>query len=256
MGKCDIIVPIFNGERTIISCLDSINAQNHKYIGKVIIVNDGSIDSTANLVTQFIKSSDLTVDFVNLQTNKGVAHARNIGIEKSQSDWLAFLDADDIWSPDKLDVQFEVIKRKKCAATCSGAHFSRSLLQKLDEIKFYENKKFETANLTRDDFLKSNPVIMSSLIVRRDKIRCEFRAEHHEDYIFCIENSIFNSLTYISSPLIIKRLTPRSLSANLFKSFLATNKIKYIYLKQSIIKIIATLPFYIIQASLRRLTLK
>jgi glycosyltransferase involved in cell wall biosynthesis len=253
MEKCDIIIPVFNGEGTILSCLKSISAQNRKHIGKVIIISDGSTDNTNTIITRFIHESDLMFDFVCLQKNTGVANARNIGLKKCQSKWIAFLDADDIWLSNKLDIQFKALNLTKSTTICSDAYFSRKQFQNIDKIELNEINSVGILNLTENDFLKANPVIMSSLLIRRDQVKVNFRDEHHEDYIFCIENRVFDSLTYVTSKLLAKKITPNSLSSRIFKSFLATNIIKYNYLNQSILKIIFTLPFYIIQATRRRL---
>ena len=90
------IVPAFNAEKFIGESLDSIYAQSYTQI-EVIVVDDGSTDNTAHNVQQYRPE----VKYV-YQDNSGPAQARNLGIERSNGDMLAFLDADDLWHPEKL----------------------------------------------------------------------------------------------------------------------------------------------------------
>lgn len=93
-----VIIPVFNGARYIAAALDSVFNQNYNNI-EVIVVNDGSTDNSENI----IKSYDIRYL---KQENLGVAVARNNGIKLSKGEFLAFLDQDDVWQPDKLSLQY------------------------------------------------------------------------------------------------------------------------------------------------------
>lgn len=105
-----VIIPAYNAESHIVECLQSIVEQTKKDIAiEIVIINDGSRDNTHNIVLSFI-SQHPTVDFNYIvKPNGGVSSARNMGIACSKYDWIAFLDSDDIWLPNKLEKQFSFI---------------------------------------------------------------------------------------------------------------------------------------------------
>jgi len=94
------IVPVFNGERYVREALESILAQTHRPL-EIIVADDGSSDGTGAIVAGFGES----VRYVK-QGNKGPATARNLGLSLATGDFVAFLDADDLWHPEKLERQF------------------------------------------------------------------------------------------------------------------------------------------------------
>ena len=93
------IVPTFNGERYLPETLDSIFAQTYPSL-EVIVADDGSTDGTAALVASYRRR----IRYLR-QDNQGPAAARNLGISAAQGEFIAFLDADDLWHPDKLERQ-------------------------------------------------------------------------------------------------------------------------------------------------------
>lgn len=109
-----VIIPAYNSENTIEKALDSLRNQTKpELIREVIVINDGSADATADKVEQYKKreSCNLNIILYN-QQNAGVAAARNAGIRMATADYLAFLDSDDCWAPEKLEWQEKNLKRK------------------------------------------------------------------------------------------------------------------------------------------------
>jgi len=90
------IVPVFNGERYLRETLDSILAQTYRSI-EVIVADDGSTDDTARVV----ESYGQTIRYIK-QDNAGASAARNLGLSAARGEFVAFLDADDLWHPEKL----------------------------------------------------------------------------------------------------------------------------------------------------------
>jgi glycosyltransferase involved in cell wall biosynthesis len=95
------VVPVYNGECYLAEALDSIFAQTYRPL-EVIVVDDGSTDGTAALLASF--GQRITALH---QANAGHAVARNRGVGAAQGEYLAFLDADDLWHPEKLARQVE-----------------------------------------------------------------------------------------------------------------------------------------------------
>ena len=106
----DVTVTRDNSAGYICESIDSVLEQTYAE-WELWVVDDGSTDNTAEVVKKF---KDRRIHYVKQATNKGVAAARNLGIEKSQGRFLAFLDSDDIWLPEKLEKQLAFINRKKC----------------------------------------------------------------------------------------------------------------------------------------------
>ncbi|MEZ5491598.1 MAG: glycosyltransferase family A protein [Gammaproteobacteria bacterium] len=105
-NNISVIIPTFNRARVLARALDSVFAQLLLPM-EVVVVDDGSTDSTAELV----RGNYPTVRYIK-QLNQGVSSARNTGVANSQGRWLAFLDSDDEWLPDKLKKQMAAIEQE------------------------------------------------------------------------------------------------------------------------------------------------
>ena len=143
-----IIIPAFNAEKTIFDCLDSVEKQTFRDF-EVLIINDGSIDRTGDLIAEFSLSSSLKIITLN-QNNLGVSVARNGGMSIAKGLWIAFLDADDEWSSNKLLRQYEIITANPeidfLGTTRNDEIHSRFYFKKFDyltkisyKILFYKN---------------------------------------------------------------------------------------------------------------------
>jgi glycosyltransferase involved in cell wall biosynthesis len=101
-----VIIPVFNGERFIVDAVSSALSQTHSPM-EVIVVDDGSKDETWRILEQLAgKCPALTI---HTQPNRGVAHARNAALELATGDFVAFLDADDQWLPEKVELQLKIL---------------------------------------------------------------------------------------------------------------------------------------------------
>src|SRR5262249_39213835 len=101
-----VVLPAYNAERTIAASLASIAAQTVTEL-EVIVVDDGSTDDTIRVA----KSTDRGDLRVISQANAGHAAARNTGVSAARGRYVAFLDADDLWLPEKLERQMDEIRR-------------------------------------------------------------------------------------------------------------------------------------------------
>jgi glycosyltransferase involved in cell wall biosynthesis len=94
------IIPVYNGGRFLRAALESVFAQTYRPF-EVIVVDDGSVDDSGVIAQSF---PDVRYIY---QTNQGVAAARNNAIEAARGEFLAFLDQDDLWTPEKLNLQMD-----------------------------------------------------------------------------------------------------------------------------------------------------
>ncbi len=126
-----VVIPTFNRAHSLGRALDSVLAQTLP-LRQIIVVDDGSTDSTADLVAGYPGVSYLR------QENRGVSAARNLGIRHCDCDWVALLDSDDEWLPEKLQIQFEAL-----------AHEPKHRLIHCDEIWIRNGRRVNPANRHR-----------------------------------------------------------------------------------------------------------
>jgi glycosyltransferase involved in cell wall biosynthesis len=98
-----VIIPVYNGEQYLAEALDSVFAQEYRPL-EVIVVNDGSTDGSADLARSYAGVRYLE------QVNQGPAAARNRGIAASAGEFIAFLDHDDVWAPNKLSIEVALLR--------------------------------------------------------------------------------------------------------------------------------------------------
>ena len=103
-----VIIPVYNAQTTVISALQSVSNQTYKYF-EVIVVDDGSTDKSQMVIEDYIRDNpNLKITFVKKE-NGGVSTARNIGLRCASGEFVAFLDADDVWLVNKLERQAQIL---------------------------------------------------------------------------------------------------------------------------------------------------
>ncbi len=116
-----VIIPSFNRRHTLARAIESVLAQQHAP-HEIIVVDDGSTDDTA----QWLRSQYSQLNIIS-QTNKGVSAARNTGIKNATGEWIALLDSDDCWFPQKLSVQLQLLQQQPDVRLChSEEHWIRA----------------------------------------------------------------------------------------------------------------------------------
>lgn len=106
--EIDAVIPVFNGEAYIVRALQSVQSQTIP-VSHIIVADDGSTDGTVQAVEDLMRTDDRIVCLK--LSDAGVSAARNAGIAASSAPLIAFLDADDIWLPEKLERQMEAFER-------------------------------------------------------------------------------------------------------------------------------------------------
>ena len=112
IGNISVVIPTFNRRQTIGRSIDSVLNQT-LFPSEIIVVDDGSTDGTSD----YIQSNFPSIRLLQ-QTNKGVSSARNMGIRSSNSDWVALLDSDDEWFPQKLEKQVMTLSQSPDIKFC------------------------------------------------------------------------------------------------------------------------------------------
>ena len=161
MSKPDIsiIVPVYNVERYLDECLDSLLEQTHRNI-EIICVNDGSTDSSLRILERRA-SEDGRIRVIS-QENAGVAHSRNIALDAAQGDYVLFVDSDDY-----IDV-------RTCELLLSNAHETDA------DIVVFGGKTFPTmhwadASFASRDAVYKNDSIQALLTSRAARLLCAIK---------------------------------------------------------------------------------
>lgn len=179
-----VITPVYQGERCILQTLQSVLKQTYPYF-ELIVVDDGSTDSTLHLLNKYVRDPRVKIFS---QKNQGTATARNLGIQKAKGDYIAFLDADDLWLPEKLAHDMETIQ--KCGKPASIIY---SWYYAIDEQNRLVNISYPyrlAGNIYNTSLLRDNLLIPSITTLHRsiiDKIGGFDTQIYHEDKPFFIK---------------------------------------------------------------------
>lgn len=117
--EVSVIIPTYNRAASIGDSVNSVLNQTFQNF-EIIIVDDGSTDETEVTVSAF---SDTRIKLISHESNKGAATARNTGIRASRGNFIAFLDSDDRWLPDKLKIQTDYLKISPEIGSCSTGYY-------------------------------------------------------------------------------------------------------------------------------------
>jgi len=174
-GRVSVVMPAYNAAATLSSSMQSVLAQSHADI-ELLVVDDGSRDASRELARAAALSDGRVVPMP-LARNGGVAAARNAGIEAATGQYIAFLDSDDRWHPDKLRLQLE-------AMASSGAAVAYTAYQRIDESDHALSLVRPPASVTYADMLKCNHIGNLTGLYDRRLGELRFPKTGHEDYVF------------------------------------------------------------------------
>ena len=226
-----IVMPAYNAVKYIHRAVESVLRQTYTD-WELLIVDDGSADGTEQLIQNLIEM-DERIKLVKNRENIGVAETRNRGVELAKGEWIAFLDSDDIWHPDKLQEQLELYQRNRTPFIFTGSGF----MDASGELLNYELSVPETIGYR--ELLKQNVISCSSVLIRKElaqKYPMEHSEKMHED--FAVWLSILKQehikAAGVNKPLLIYRISEKSKSGNKWKASVMTFRV-YRYIGLSIL---------------------
>ncbi len=210
-----VIMPAWNAAKTIDSAIASVVAQTHCR-WELIVIDDGSADGTVQIVREW-EARDSRVKLLKNRENQGVSRARNRGVSRARYPFIAFLDSDDAWLPEKLELQLAELDRHPEAAICCTAtafldhrgHPLRHIFRVPD-------------SLTYRDLLPQNQICCSSVLARAEYVRRFPMVPDpgiHEDYALWLSIlSVTSRAVGIDRALTVYRVNPAGKSGNKFRS--------------------------------------
>lgn len=216
-----VIVPSYNSEKTVVETIGSVLQQTLTDF-ELIVINDGSTDATLSLLNE-IDDSRLKVFSIK---NGGVANARNIGIEKAKGGYLTFLDADDLWTVDKLEAQVKALQRHPNA----GVAYSWTRAMDGGGELFYDANASSfsgdvLAQLLLENFIASGSNIMVTRQAAASVEPFDGSTNPCEDWDYVLRLAREWDFVAVSKPQILYRQTAGSLSTNLKKMEMACAKV-------------------------------
>lgn len=210
-----IIMPAYNAEKYISEAIESVLAQTYDD-WELLVINDCSTDNT-QLIAENYARIDNRVRILNNEVNKGVAGTRNVGIDNATTEWVAFLDSDDMWSADKLEKQLAFIENhSEAKLVFTASAFISEEGQSIDYILHVPER------INRKELLKQNLISCSSTMIKRELLVENPMPEArsiHEDYATWLRILETEPYAYgIDEPLLIYRLSAASKSGNKLKA--------------------------------------
>jgi glycosyltransferase involved in cell wall biosynthesis len=220
MKKVSVIIPTFNRFNYLKNAVQSVLNQSHNNL-EIIIINDGSTQPEYYSDIKTI-SSDKTIIIHMGQNSSHVvgdvgraAYTRNIGLKIASGDYIAFLDDDDIWLPNKLETQLKHMEKTKCEMSCTEAYLGSGIFhieKKYEKYitehynQFYKSIGiFNIPDIWNKKFLeKHNSCICSSVLISKNviqKIGMMPYIKVGEDYAYWLKALNHTNCAFINTPL-------------------------------------------------------
>jgi glycosyltransferase involved in cell wall biosynthesis len=221
MSLISVIIPVYNGEKTIRETIESVLNQTFRNF-ELIILNDGSQDSTLEVVSSI---QDFRLKVFS-HPNAGLAASRNRGTFHAVGEYISFIDADDLWTPDKLETQLKALQDNPEAAV------AYSWTNYIDESgQFLRRGGYLTANgdvyakLLVVDFLEngSNPLIRRQALIQVGGFDESLPAA--EDWDILLRLAAQYSFVAVPHPQILYRVSANSMSAHVVRQETACLKV-------------------------------
>lgn len=212
-GLVSVITPVYNCEKYIDRTLQSVFAQTYENI-EIVLVDDQSTDTSAEIIKQYQEFHPEIVYFLQPK-NMGAGHARNKALELARGQYVAFLDADDIWKPTKIQQQIELLKKQNTG-------FCFTAIEMIDgDDKVIKGKRAVKKEIDYK-FLLSNTMIPTSGVMVDRTIKGDFRMHIRrggQDYATWLSLLRDGSKACgIDEALVGYRIDGQSLSSNKMKS--------------------------------------
>lgn len=252
-----VIIPAYNSEKFIAETLDSVFAQTYRPI-EVIVADDGSTDRTADIVKKYEqhfagsttqtsqmnkadKASETSLTYLH-QKNSGPSRARNLGIAAAHGEYIAFLDADDVWLPHALELLVQYLKSHPDVSLVfgdAGSFGPAGVLFDSAFGKFGCPEKDGQGVLQKafEKLLEGNFILTGTVLVRKECLDrlggFDDTLHYGEDYDLWVRIALFDRIGCLREPVMMRRVHDTNLSKNEYRfydakiSFMENFAVKY-----------------------------
>ena len=211
MSTISVIVPAYNAECTIVETVESVQRQTFSDF-ELILINDGSTDRTLEVLNAF---KDQRLKIFSYE-NAGVSVARNRGIAHATGEFIAFLDADDLWAPNKLELQLAALKKHLAAGVAYSwtqiMDEQGKSLHTLDPV-FFEGNVYGELLLWNFLYSGSNPLVRKQALEAAGEF--DPTLTHGEDWEFYLRLAASWPFVVVPEPQIFYRQTSSSASSKI-----------------------------------------
>lgn len=211
MSQISVVIPAYNAQNTILETINSVLQQTFSDL-ELIVINDGSTDRTLQIL-ETVKDARLKVYSYE---NGGLPTARNRGIDLAKGEFISFIDADDLWTPDKLELQLQALEQNLSA----GVAYSWTICMGNNGNSFHPGvaESFQGnvyANLLVGNFIASG----SNVLIRKQAIESvgyfDENLKSCEDWDYWLRLATQWDFVVVPKPQIIYRLSPGAMSSKL-----------------------------------------
>lgn len=244
-----VIIPAYNAEKSIADTLDSVFAQTYRPI-EILVVDDGSIDKTAETIKEYQTSKANRTNKTNLtyihQQNSGPSRARNTGIKAAKGEYIAFLDADDLWTKNKLEKQIKLFKQDPRIDVV----FTDAKVTRFRNNKIQENIMFQKNRLNKEffghDFIVINPLekllkinfmLTPCVVVKKscfkNSIFFNEKRRYVEDWELWLKMSVYYTFGYVNEVCVHVKDEGDGLSSNSSEMILSMLAVMESFIKKN-----------------------
>ena len=214
-----VVIPTFNRSRATSAAVESVLAQTYPNF-EIIVVDDGSTDGSGQVILQFITQKTTSLHPISLvsQANQGASVARNSGISKARGEYIAFLDSDDCWDPEKLEYQVRALDQYKneCGVCFTDARLLNNTGLDVSSFQAHRRNYSQSIGIDRDA-AKSLADSFSGLWVSSLLVRAEIARQvggfssdisFVEDRDFHFRLALVTAVAYVNKQLVRIDRTP------------------------------------------------
>jgi len=247
-----VIIPCFNAKDSIQATLNSVIHQTYQEEIEIIVINDGSTDGCEKLVEDTIANNQTSrvIHLIN-KPNGGVSSARNRGIQECRGEYIAFLDSDDEWHPQKLEIAIHLMKEKNI----DFLGHSYTLEKNFNTIS--QEKKVTKVSFLQ--LLLKNFAVTPSIVMKKEI--CSYFNEnmtHTEDHELWLRVALKHDVYYLDLPLVKlgrAELSQGGLSANRWAMRKGEMKMykNIVMLKKTLIPVFPFLIFFSLMKHVRQI---
>ncbi len=247
-GLVSIVVPVYNAERFLKETVQTVQNQTYQK-WELLLVDDCSADESRTIALQLMQQ-DERVRLICQETNQGAAKARNRGVQEAKGRYLCFLDADDLWEPNKLQEELTFMQEKQAGFAFTGYEFADEAGVGLGKIVRVPEK------ITYKEALKNTTIFTSTVMLDRELIEDQYiymPLVPSEDTATWWQLLKRYDVAYgLDKNLVKYRRSENTLSSN---KWVAIQRIWNLYRRQegfSVIKSVYCMFFWAVRAVIRR----
>ena len=243
-----IITPVYNAERFLSETIKSVKEQTYKN-WELLLVDDCSKDNSAKIIKEFNRTDD-RIKYIKLEKNSGASISRNTGIKNAKGRFIAFVDSDDLWEPEKLEIQISYMLEKKLGFTFTSYRYMKENGVKTNKVA-KAPFKINYNGLLKNTIIGCSTVVIDKDIIGEFEMPLVKRGQDTATWLQILRNEKY---AYgIQKDLVNYRLVGDSLSSNKIKALKRTWNTYRNVEKLNIFKSSYVFCFYVYNAIKKRI---